>query len=155
MELLFYLLNTSLFVFVLLAIAVGGRGENSPPFIPFFCLTNIHAGTELNIDGIFSENVALAKEVGAEGCDGYLLKESKPKLGILCIEKERNLWLLGLSFLAIGAFVGATLSCFISSSMMKRGYCSGRRNTNHSRVPSGQLPEIDTGMEEDYEDEVI
>ena len=117
-------------------------------------LTNPCAGAELNIDGVFSENIAMAQMVGAEGCDEYsLLKASKPSnQSILCIQEERNLWLLGLSFLAIGAFVGSTLSCFISSALLKRGYCGGRRVVH--RVQSSQLPDIDTALE-DSEENII
>jgi len=80
---------------------------------------------ELKIDGIFSENVAMAQIVGAEGCDGYTSEESSPKVGRngpVCVEKESSLWLLGLSFLAIGTFTGSVVTCFISSYLTKRGY---------------------------------
>jgi len=106
---------------------------------------------DLKIDGVFSENVASAQMVGAEGCE----LKSKPKKGILCIEEERNLWLLGLSFLAIGTFIGSVLSCFFSSALVKRGYCGGRRGASHSRGRSLQLREIDTAMDQDEGDTIL
>jgi len=116
---------------------------------------------ELHIDGIFSENVALARMIGAEGCDGYYSsEETNPKVGRngpLCIDEESNLWLLGLAFLAIGVLAGSVLTILISSALTKRRYgcCGGASGANHTRVPTSQLqlPEIDTSM--DDEDGII
>lgn len=117
---------------------------------------------ELNIDGVFSENIAAAEVVAAEGCDGYTSEEeSNPTVGSpngpICVEEERSLWFLGLSFLALGVFVGSTLTCFITTALTKRGYCSDGVGNNTSHAPvSSQLPDIDTTLEmEEEEDRII
>jgi len=114
---------------------------------------------ELHVDGIFSENVALAQMVGAEGCDVYSTEKKDPKVGKsgpLCIQEEKNLWFLGLSMLAVGGFVGSVLTCTISTMLQKRGMC-GANSVQHAQVQrsdSDQLPEIDTALE-DEENEMI
>jgi len=112
---------------------------------------------ELNIDGIFSENVATALIVGAVGCDGYSSEGSNPKAGSgpVCFKKEKSLWHLGLAFLAIGSFAGSVLTCFMTSALTKRGYLGGANGGNHTPVRSLQLPDVDTAIEEDGEDEII
>ena len=101
---------------------------------------------ELKVDGIFSENIAIAQIVGAEGCD---VKEAAPDTGKLtvCIKEERNLWLFGVAFLAIGAFFTAIVSTYIAF------YCKKERDTNRP-LP---LPEVDTSLEleQDEENEFI
>ena len=101
---------------------------------------------ELRVDGIFSENIAIAQIVGAEGCD---VEEPVPDTGkpTVCIKEERNLWLFGAAFLAIGAFFAAIVSTYVVF------YCKKERDTNRP-LP---LPEIDTSLElvQDEEDEII
>jgi len=112
---------------------------------------------ELKVDGAWAEDVVTAQLVGAEGCDGYLSEESTPKVGSygpLCVEKERSLWFLGLSFLAIGVFIGSIATCFISPALAKRGYggSAGGANTPGRALP---LPEIDTAIDDDEENEML
>ena len=113
---------------------------------------------ELKIDGVFSENVALAEIVAAEGCDGYLgssEKVSNPKVGgVICVDEERSVWFLGLSFLALGIFTGSVLTCIVTSALTKRGYCGSSINI-HTRVEQ-ELTELDTTLEmEEEEDQII
>ena len=103
---------------------------------------------DLKIDGIFSENIAIAQIVGAEGCTDNL-EESAPVVGkhTVCIKEERNLWLFGVAFLAIGAFVGSITSAYVTF------YCKKETDSNHRPFP---LPEVDLELEEeDEEDEII
>ena len=109
---------------------------------------------ELKVDGAWSEDAVTAQLVAAEGCDGDLAEEPNPKVGgnePLCVEKERSLWFLGLSFLAIGAFLGSVLTCFIATTLMKKGYYGGE---SHRATPvrSLQLPEIDTAIDDEEND---
>lgn len=109
---------------------------------------------ELKVDGIFSENIALAQMVGSEGCDEYSSseEEASPKVGRggpVCVEEEKSLWFLGLAFLALGTFIGSVCTCFMSSALTKRGYCGGADRAPHAPVRSLELPEIDTAMDED------
>jgi len=101
---------------------------------------------ELKIDGIFSENIAIAQIVGAEGCDA---EESATVVGepTVCIKEERNLWLFGVAFLAIGAFLASIVSTYVTF------YCKKETDTNRP-LP---LPEVDTSLElvPDEEDEII
>lgn len=105
---------------------------------------------ELKVDGIFSENIVTAQIVGAEGCDHSAASapvvEDSPAV---CIKEERSLWLFGVAFLAIGAFIGALTSTYVMF------YCKKETNSNRP-LP---LPEVDTSLsmelQEDEEDEII
>ncbi|KAL7524647.1 hypothetical protein ACHAXR_000660, partial [Thalassiosira sp. AJA248-18] len=119
---------------------------------------------ELKVDGAWAEDVVTAQLVGAEGCgddSSSSEQQSNPKVGgsggdgkdFLCVQEERNLWLLGLSFLAIGTFTGSILTCFITTALVKRGYSVGGGGTPPHRAL--QLPEIDTSMEDDEENDII
>ena len=118
---------------------------------------------DLNVDGAWAEDVTTARIVVAEGCDNNddssTAEESNPpQLGgssndLLCVDKERNLWLLGLAMLAIGTFLRSILTCFVSAALTKRGYFGGSRGGAHTPVSQLQLPEIDLHMEEDDDDE--
>jgi hypothetical protein len=103
---------------------------------------------DLKVDGIFSENIVTAQIVGAEGCVDS--EESAPTVEgnpTVCIKEERNLWLFGIAFLAIGAFISALTSTYVAF------YCRKETDTNRP-LP---LPEVDTSLEleEDEEDEII
>ena len=118
---------------------------------------------ELKVDGAWAEDVTTARIVVAEGCDNdddsSTAKESNPpQVGgssndLLCVDKERNLWLLGLSMTAIGTFLGSILTCYVSAALTKRGYFGRSRGGAHTPVSQLQLPEIDLHMEEDDDDE--
>ena len=101
---------------------------------------------ELKIDGIFSENIAVAQMIGAEGCDS---EGSAPvvETATVCIKEERNLWLFGVAFLAFGAFLTAIVATYVTF------YCKKEVDTNRP-LP---LPEVDTSLqlEQDEEDEII
>ena len=102
---------------------------------------------ELGIDGIFTENIAIAQIVGAEGCDTK--DPTTPTVGepVVCIKEERNLWLFGLALLSIGAFVGSVVTAYVSF------YCKKETSTNRP-LP---LPELHMSleMEDDEEDDII
>lgn len=99
---------------------------------------------ELKIDGIFSENIEIAQVVGAEGCEEPAPVVGKPTV---CIKEERNLWLFGVAFMAIGAFLASIVSTYVTF------YCKKETNTNRP-LP---LPEVDCSLElvQDEEDEII
>ncbi|KAL7471795.1 hypothetical protein ACHAXS_012117 [Conticribra weissflogii] len=90
---------------------------------------------DLKVDGIFTENIAAATIVGAEGCDDAIKDDVKSqeaaewpqvgKGGPVCVKEERSLWFFGLAFGAIGAFVGSVMTCYLSGLLHKRGYCGG------------------------------
>lgn len=105
---------------------------------------------ELKVDGAWAEDVITAQMVGAEGCDGYSSEESAPEVGRkgpVCVEEVRSLWLLGLSFLAVGAFAGTIFTCIISTGLTKRGYCVGAIGATQMR--SSRLPQIDDDDDDD------
>lgn len=94
---------------------------------------------ELNIDAIFSENVAMALAVGAEGCAEYSSEEAPPEVGYSpSCEPEESRWLAGLLFLVMGGFAGSILTFTISATHRNR-----RRGGKHMRIPSQQLPEME------------
>jgi len=116
----------------------------------YFCM--------LNVDGVFSENVAAAEIIGARGCDDVKEASTETKTGSICVDEEKSVWLLGLSMMALGLLAGSAMTIVISTALTKRGYCggSGGSNPNHTRVEL-QLPELDTTleMEEEEEDQII
>lgn len=108
---------------------------------------------DLSIDGIFTENIAIAQIVGAEGCDAKDDSTTKatPTVGgepAVCIKEERNLWLFGLALLSIGAFVGSITSAYTAF------YCKKETNGNNRPLP---VPtEVHTSLElEEEEDNII
>lgn len=113
---------------------------------------------DLSIDGIFTENIAIAQIVGAEGCDAKddsTTKTTTPTVGggepAVCIKEERNLcWLFGLALLSIGAFVGSITSAYTAF------YCTKETNGNNRPLP---VPtEVHTSLEleeEEEEDNII
>jgi len=103
---------------------------------------------ELNIDAIFSENIAMALVVGAEGCGEYLSVEKTPQVGYSSsCDQEGFGWLLGLFFLVMGGVAGSALTHIISGTLQKRG-----RGGKHMLVPSSQLPENDNATEKNEGD---
>jgi len=90
---------------------------------------------DLKVDGVFTENIVAATTVGAEGCDDTVNEDVKSqeaaewpqvgKGGPVCVKEERSLWFFGLSFGAIGAFIGSIMTCYLSGLLHKRGYCGG------------------------------
>lgn len=107
---------------------------------------------QLQVDGIFTENIAIAQIVGNEGCDTQQTSsENKWPLvgrgGPVCVEEESNLWFFGLAFLALGTFIGSILTCFVWSCASK-GYFEGALGTTRRDSPM-PLPEVDTSLDED------
>jgi len=105
---------------------------------------------ELKVDGIFTENIGLAQTVAAEGCgDDSARDPSSPRIKDsgkeVCMAQSRNVWFLGLSFLAIGIFVGSVATCFVSSFPQRKDMRSQR---------SMPLPELDLD-EDDSENDMI
>ncbi len=105
---------------------------------------------DLKVDGIFTENIAIAQIVGEGGCDDYEVKSSG-RGGPVCVEKERSLWFFGMSFLALGIFVGAVSTCFVSAGI-KRGCCEGAIS-GRQEPRSLPLPEVDTSLDLEEEEE--
>lgn len=111
---------------------------------------------ELKVDGIFTENIAIAQIVGNEGCDAYAQQTSSENKwpligrgGPVCVEEESNLWFFGLAFLALGTFIGSILTCFVWSCASK-GYFERALGTARRDSPM-PLPEVDTSLDEDDE----
>ncbi|KAL7538836.1 hypothetical protein ACHAWF_006224 [Thalassiosira exigua] len=101
---------------------------------------------ELNVDGAWAEDIASALSVGVEGCDGKssTAEEGKPQVGEAGPQcSERNQWLLSLSSLAIGVFIGAVASCFVATATARKGYYIGANGANPVRA----LPVADTAIE--------
>ena len=114
---------------------------------------------DLKIDGIFTENIAIAQIVGNEGCDDTQSSSSQTskwpivgKGGPVCVEEESNLWFFGLAFLALGTFIGSIATCFVWSCASKGHFARALGTTRQNSQPM-PLPEIDTSMEEDDDDE--
>jgi hypothetical protein len=114
---------------------------------------------DLKVDGIFTENIAIAQIVGNEGCDAYQSENSQWPLvgrgGPVCVEEESNLWFFGLAFMALGVFIGSILTCFVWS-CASRGYFESALGSTSRRQNSRQpmpLPEVDTSMEEEDDDD--
>lgn len=105
---------------------------------------------DLQIDGIFSENIEVAQIVGAEGCKSEEGEEGTPIVDegqpLVCIKQERNLWLFGLALLSIGAFVGSITSAYASF------YCRKETHITNRPLP---LQEVHTSLEQQEEDEII
>ncbi|KAL7482829.1 hypothetical protein ACHAW6_008487 [Cyclotella cf. meneghiniana] len=112
---------------------------------------------ELSVDAIFTENIAAALTVGSAGCSGPPSQSSEwpfiGRGGPICVEEERNLWFFGLSFLALGVFIGSVLTCFAWACASK-GYCDGAIGSVR-RQQSLALPELDTSIEEDDGHDVL
>ena len=107
----------------------------------------------LNVDGIFTENIAIAQIVGNERCDTQSTSQTIKwpivgKGGPVCVDEESNLWFFGLAFLALGTFIGSISACFVWSCASK-GYFQGALGTSRQNSQRMPLPEIDTSMEED------
>ena len=106
---------------------------------------------ELKVDGIFTENIAIAQIVGNEGCETQLTETSKwPSVGRggpVCVDDESNLWFFGLAFMALGTFIGSIMTCFILSCPSK-GYCERAIGTTRQSQPM-PLPEADLSLDED------
>ncbi|KAL3795894.1 hypothetical protein HJC23_002165 [Cyclotella cryptica] len=116
-----------------------------------------HYYCELSIDGIFTENIAAALIVGSAGCDTPSSEASGWPLvgrgGPVCVEEERNLWFFGLSFLALGIFIGSVMTCF-AWACTNKGYCDGAIGSAR-RQQSLPLPEVDTSIEEEDGHDVL
>jgi hypothetical protein len=113
---------------------------------------------ELNIDGIFTENIAIAQIVGNGGCGNYSSSKTSQwpavgRGGPVCVEQERNLWFFGLSFMALGVFIGSVLTCFAWAAA-NRGCCEGALGSSRpqQRLP---LPEVDTTIDDDEGHDVL
>ena len=112
---------------------------------------------ELKVDGIFTENIAIAQIVGNEGCDTQQLSTTSKwpivgKGGQVCVDEESNLWFFGLAFMALGVFVGSIITCFVWSCASK-GYFEGAIGT--TRRVSLPLPEVDTSLDDDEGHDVL
>jgi glycerophosphoryl diester phosphodiesterase len=110
---------------------------------------------DLKVDGIFTENIAAALIVGSQGCNTETAPTSQWPMvgrkggGPVCVEEESNLWFFGLAFMALGAFVGSILTCFVWSCASK-GYFERALGTTRNR-DSVPLPEVDTSLDEEDE----
>jgi hypothetical protein len=110
---------------------------------------------DLKVDGIFTENIAIAQIVGNEGCDTETTATTSqwPMVGRggggpVCVEEESNLWFFGLAFMALGTFIGSILTCFVWSCASKGYFERALGTTRRESVP---LPEVDTSLDEDDE----